>query len=279
MNCAIDSARCSLAYVSVGDAAATVLRLGKGSLLAKVDIRIAYRSVPVHPDDRWLLGMDWHGEVYIDTVLPFGLRSTTKLFNAVADAVEWVLRTAGIQHILHYLDDFLIIGPPGATSCAHNLSLMLRCLKWLGFPVAEEKMEGPTSKLTYLGIEIDTGALVLRLPEEKLTALRPLISSWQGRRWCRKTDLSIAGKQQHASIVVRPGKSFLCSVRAVQGIHSGHHFIRINRTMRSDLAWWGLFLESLNGVSMLRPSKLPRPDYEFYSDASGVMGCGAIWGS
>ena len=141
-------------------------------LLAKVDISNAYRNVPVHPDDRWLLGMEWHGEVYIDTVLPFGLRSAPKLFNAVADAVEWVLRTAGIQHSLHYLDDFLIIGPPGATSCAYNLSLMLRFLEWLGFPVAEEKMEGHTSKLTFLGIKIDVDALVLRLLEEKLTALR-----------------------------------------------------------------------------------------------------------
>ena len=135
MNCAIDSARCSLAYVSVGDAAATVLRLGRGSLLAKVDIRNAYRNVPVHPNNLWLLGMEWHGEVYINTVVPFGLRSALKLFNAVADAVEWVLHMAGIP--THPL--FVIIGPPGATSCAHNLSLMLGCLEWLGFSVAEEK--------------------------------------------------------------------------------------------------------------------------------------------
>ena len=47
-------------YVTVDDAAREVLRQGVGSLLGKVDIKSAYRVVPVHPDDRWLLGMQWH---------------------------------------------------------------------------------------------------------------------------------------------------------------------------------------------------------------------------
>ena len=34
-----------------------VLALGQGSLLAKFDVEGAYRTVPVHPEDRWLLGM------------------------------------------------------------------------------------------------------------------------------------------------------------------------------------------------------------------------------
>ena len=27
--------------------------------MAKFDLKAAYRNVPVHPDDRWLLGMIW----------------------------------------------------------------------------------------------------------------------------------------------------------------------------------------------------------------------------
>ena len=76
----------TLSYVSVDDAADRVLALGQGSMLAKVDIRSAYRIVPVHPDDRHLLRMEWQGMVYIETALPFGLRSAPKIFNAVADA-------------------------------------------------------------------------------------------------------------------------------------------------------------------------------------------------
>ena len=55
--------------------------------------------------------------VYIDTVLPFGLRSAPKVFNAVVDALEWIMRKQGIVHILHYLDDLNWIRPLGMWCC------------------------------------------------------------------------------------------------------------------------------------------------------------------
>ena len=61
-------------------------------MLSKMDTCSAYRTVPVHPKDRWLLGMQWNRKLFVDTVLPFGLRSAPKLFTAMADAVEWVAR-------------------------------------------------------------------------------------------------------------------------------------------------------------------------------------------
>ena len=51
----------------------------------------AYRNIPVHPGDRHLLGIQWQGKTFVDTCLPFGLRSAPKLFNAVADALEWMI--------------------------------------------------------------------------------------------------------------------------------------------------------------------------------------------
>ncbi len=102
-----------------------MLKLGRGTLLAKVDIQNAYRNIPVHPDDRWLLGMSWRGEIFIDTVLPFGLRSAPKIFNAVADALEWVVRVNGVGEINYYLDDFLVLGTSGSEECADGLSTLM----------------------------------------------------------------------------------------------------------------------------------------------------------
>ena len=45
-------------------------------------------------------------------MLPFGLRSAPKTFNAIADALCWHLHGIGIAHILHYLDDYIIVAPP-----------------------------------------------------------------------------------------------------------------------------------------------------------------------
>ena len=57
MNDAIDPALCSLAYITVEQVAAKALSLSKGTLVAKIDIKSAYRFVPVHPDDRECTGM------------------------------------------------------------------------------------------------------------------------------------------------------------------------------------------------------------------------------
>ena len=72
----------------VEEATRGILAYGKESLLAKVDIQSAYRNIPIHPDDRHLLKMIWEGALYIDTALPFGLRSAPKIFTAIADAAE-----------------------------------------------------------------------------------------------------------------------------------------------------------------------------------------------
>ena len=101
VNDGIDPTLCSLEYVTVDVVAKVAVQLGKGAFLSKVDIRSAYRTIPVHHDDRFLLGMCWEGRLFVDTVLPFGLRSAPKIFTAVADAVEWIARANGVGHLFH----------------------------------------------------------------------------------------------------------------------------------------------------------------------------------
>jgi len=54
-------------------------------------------SFAVHPDDRWLFGMSWEGAVYVDITLPFGLRSSPKIFTALAEAAEWIKVVRGLR--------------------------------------------------------------------------------------------------------------------------------------------------------------------------------------
>ena len=98
---------CSLRYASMDDALCFVNSLGRGSLLIKVDLKNAYRMVPVHSQDRHLLGICWEGNCYVDMALPFGLRSAPMIFTAVADAIGWALSQTGVELFIHYLDDFL----------------------------------------------------------------------------------------------------------------------------------------------------------------------------
>ena len=91
-------------HASVDDTVNKILSTGPGTLL---DIEHAYRNIPIHPSDRHLLGMEWEGSYFINTVLPFRLRSAPKIFSAVADGLEWSAQKAGVSYLLHCLDDFL----------------------------------------------------------------------------------------------------------------------------------------------------------------------------
>ena len=112
--------------------------------------------------------------------------------------------------ILHYLDDFLVIGHPDSAECMANVTLLLSVFEQLGIPVAADKLEGPCQVITFLGIELDTIQGITRLPSHKLEELQSLIATWVGRKSCLKWDLeSLVGKLQHACKVVRPGRTFL----------------------------------------------------------------------
>lgn len=77
VNGGIDPTLCSLTYITVDNMAGIIAKLGKGTMMAKIDIESAYQLVPVHPEDRPLQAVQY---VFIDVRLPFGLRSAPKMW-------------------------------------------------------------------------------------------------------------------------------------------------------------------------------------------------------
>ena len=266
---------CSLQYASVDQAVALILRLGQGTELVKLDLKDAYRMVPVHPQDHPLLGISWEGSTYVDRSLPFGLRSAPKIFTAVADMLAWAVHCNGVRYVLHYLDDFLLLGSPGSSEAGLALSSATRTFQTLGVPVADHKTEGPATTLSFLGILIDTNRFQLRLPAEKLARLRSLVSVWRSKRACTRNELeSFVGHLAHASIVIRHGRIFLRPLFSLLSTAARpQFFIRLNQSVRADLQWWDCFLQDWNGSSFFPP---PTPSVHVFSDASGVFGCGAF---
>ena len=245
VNDGISKVLCSMHYATLDEAVAAVAKVGAGALLAKIDIREAYRNIPVHPDDRHLLGMEWAGKTYIDCQLPFGLRSAPLLFSVVADALEWVVYQRGISFCMHYLDDFLTVGPAQSDTCATNLQLLTETCAELGVPLKQEKVEGPATSMVFLGIELDTVEGTMSLPRVKLFRYRQELLAWQHGSSARKREvLSIVGKLAHACKVIRPGRIFLR--RMIDTAHSVSrldHWVRLNQEFRSDLEWWLSFME------------------------------------
>jgi len=55
------------------------------------------------------------------------------------------------------------------------------------------------------------------------------------------------------------------------------HIARLTASFRSNLRWWHLFATCWNGVSFFLSNSTP--DYFIATDASGLWGCGAVFGS
>ena len=281
INDGISKELASLSYVSVDDVVACALKEGKGALLAKMDVKQAYRNIPVHPSDRACLGMSWEGMVYVDTVLPFGLCSAPLIFSAVADALQWIMMRKGVRLLFHYIDDFITIGAPDSEECAHNVATMNAVCNETGIPIEQEKNEGPATRITFLGIEIDTVALEIRLPYDKLSMLKSSLRSWRGRKACRKRELlSLIGTLSHASKAIRAGRTFLRRLIDLSTVVKHlDHFVRLSLNARADIEWWYCYSASWNGVSMMLAVNKATPQITLTSDASGSWGCGAFAGS
>ena len=147
----------TLRYATFDQALALVSFHGRNALMAKLDIKHAFRLCPVRLADRELLGIHWNGQFYVDLRLPFGLRSSPYLFNRLADAFEWILKNNyHIHDLMHYLDDYFTVGPSLSAICAANTQTIVHVASRLGIPLAPDKLEGPTTRLVFLGILIDT---------------------------------------------------------------------------------------------------------------------------
>jgi len=103
-----------------------------------------------------------------DIVHKIGLRSAPKNFYALVGAVDWIARHRGVLEADHYLDDFIIIGPPQSKGCASSLEVLVETCQQLGVPVTVHNCQGLTICLEFLGIEINTIAMELGLPQDKL---------------------------------------------------------------------------------------------------------------
>ena len=177
INDAINPNHTSFQYMTVRQVAE---RIPQGWFLSKLDFKSAYRKVPIHPSDSHWLGISWKGITYQDRALPFDLSSAPLTFTAVADGLAWAMLCSGIPRLAHYLDDF-IFWAPDASSGLQDLLSAVELATRLGLPVEPSKVEGPSTSLTFLGIEVDTVSRELRLPKDKLLRLKGVIEEWRAR--------------------------------------------------------------------------------------------------
>ncbi len=280
INDGISKELAALSYVGIDEIVARIVELGRGAVMAKMDIKQAYRNVPVHPEDSLLLGMHWQGRIFVDRTLPFGLRSAPLIFTALADALQWIMEQFGATWVRHYVDDYITIGSPGSQVCAKNVSAMLAMCAEANMPIEPEKNEGPSTTISFLGLELDSMTMEVRLPQDKLIRLRAVLESWKGRKAGKKRELlSLIGLLSHASKAVRPGRAYVRRLIDLSTVTKHmDHYILINREARADMEWWRCFLTNWNGTALMFSGIQMAHSITVTSDASGTWECGAHMG-
>ena len=95
--------------------------------MAKMDIKCAFRIIPVHPLEYPLLGITWANEYYFDRCLVMGLKSSCASLKKFSSSLEWLaMQLLHASAVLHILDVFLFIAP-SRVKCSEDLHKFSIC--------------------------------------------------------------------------------------------------------------------------------------------------------
>ena len=240
-------------FQTVDDAAKLVT---PNCFMAKVDLKSAYRSVRISKRSQQVTGFKWifpDGKEYVlyDKKLPFGAKLAPNIFHRLSQAIKRMMSRKGFT-IIAYLDDFFLC-EPSQSKCMHALNTLINLLCKLGFLISWSKVVGPCQQMTFLGVEIDSTKMELRLPDAKLSELkRELANFRQCKRATKKQLQSLVGKLNWASAVVHGGRVFLRRIiNAIMRLKQDWHKLRIGGDMLSDILWWQEFMAEFNGKSII----------------------------
>ena len=167
---------CAVTYTSFGSVIDMIYELGKSGTIAKFDISQAFRLLIVNPAGFDLLGITFEGKFNIEKYLPMECAIYFSIFPKFSTFLHWLVQIkSGIDTLDHYLDYFIFAGETLTNDFEILMNTFLKISEKLGVPIAENKTVYPTTVLTFLGLEIDTVLMVVRITSCKLLKLKSYI--------------------------------------------------------------------------------------------------------
>ena len=248
-----------------------VKQLGKGCHLYKIDLSRAFRHVKLDPKDYNLLGLRLNG-LYIDSCLPFGFRNGSALFQRLSNAVCFIMAQKGFP-VTNYIDD--IIGHSVVSQSNDSFQNLRALLLELGFDISEKKVK-PATKVTCLGVDIDTEQFTVSIPPGKSAEILTECRAWVNKQECTKRQLqSLLGKLLYITKCVRLSRPFLNRMLHLLRSSDKQTKITLTTDFRRDLNWFLEFIPKFNGKAFISHNPVME---EIELDAS-LQGLGARWGS
>ena len=251
------------------ETSASVLQsLRPGDWMVSLDLQDAYLQDLVHPGSRRFLRFCVGAEVFQFKALCFGLSSAPQVFTRTMAPVSSIMHRYGFR-ILHYLDDWLVLG-----SSFQEISRARDFLLWLcdqlGIFVNHSKSTlTPSQRLDYLGMTMQSNPLRAFPTQARVRKALYLVTEFESSRlqplalW-----LSLLGVMSSLSTVVPSSRLRMRSLQHRMLIAGPHlcddELISWDDSCLQDLRWWSVAANLEVGV----PLDLPHPDLILYTDAS-----------
>ena len=283
---------CKVQYPDFNEAIQLCIAEGKGCKIVKSDMKSAFRNLGIKKE-HWkylimkaTLPLDGKTYYFVDKCLPFGASISCSHFQRFSNAVKHIVQYRTKKPLVNYMDDFLF-AQLLKLLCNNQVKEFLQVCELIAFPVSMDKTFWATSKLTFLGLLIDTINQCVCIPIDKVTKAVTLIENVLDKK-NKKITLNqlqkICGFLNFLGRCIIPGRAFtrrLYSYTASDKLKP-HHHLKINAEMREDLAMWLVFIK--HPTMFCRPfldfsKMLVADEIDLYTDASGKIGFGVICGS
>ena len=151
------------------------------------------------------------------------------------------------HQVWNYIDDFLCVSLPSKIS---KIYTRLQELCELGLTISSKKLVAPSTKVTCLGIVVNTLDFTVSIPTDKLLAIKDLCHKWTSKNTCTKQELqSLLGSLLYVAKCIKYARYFLNRMLALLRENFDAKQIYITKDFKQDLNWFNTFLSVYNGVS------------------------------
>ena len=243
--------------------------------MCSLDIKDAYYSIPIHPEDQKYFAFEWESVTYVYTVMPNGWAQAPYIFTKLLKPVFYHLRAKGFISS-YFIDDSLLLAELFRI-CIENRVQTRELLTSLGFAINDDKsILEPTQLIVHLGNIIDSIQMIVYLPCDKKNKVKDL---------CEKLITSINPTIRFVAQVIGTLISTFSAVelgklhyrqlewgkiealKRAKGNFNAR--MEVTREMKTELQWWIKNIDSQH-----RNIVKPNPTMVMTTDSSKIgWGC------
>lgn len=235
----------------------------QGWYAAKYDLKDGFLQIPVRSNQVDFLGFQHPvtGQFFRYRYMCFGISCAPFIFQSFMTDLKRLATERGITAAIVYIDDWFLCAPT-MEACKKQMEIFEQLLTELGWQVNPAKIEGPSQRIEFLGMTLDSSECTLSIPESKIEKTRTRIAdllcevaSSATNTVLAKNLASAVGMLTHLSAISPQGglrlRAAWKAVAAASSISTwskgtpwGIQTAVVTDDILSDLLWWDAHVAS-----------------------------------